>query len=102
MLYALPSTFVTGCIPGPATRMERCRLRAQRFIPGLSNLWEFESKAVAFIHRQKRTEGQFDPRVEEGILEGYNTGGAFKIYIPSNAQLRISEDVPIIEKGNEG
>lgn len=43
--------------------------------PNLSNLGEFGYKNVVYLLHHRTTGGKFGPRVEEGLLLGYSTGG---------------------------
>lgn len=69
--------------------------------PDLSHLKEFGCRAIVGIPKQKREEGKLAARGEEGILVGYSAGNAYKVFLPTKDEFRISKDVTFMEKGHD-
>lgn len=63
----------------------------------LRNVRTFGYNEVVYLPTERRTEGKFDPRGEEGLLVSYSSDGAYKVYIPAKGAFRISKDVTLTE-----
>jgi len=53
-----------------------------------------------FINQKKNGKENFEPRATRGILVGFEKGNAYRIFIPEEKRIIISQDVKINESMN--